>query len=361
MAKQNREGTVTFRDASLAVWEEGLHSNMTFQERDQWEEDFKVQVFKRMVWMLRKLGWQTEIDAEDFADTKKRHGLKFAQRWASRSRLCSHGDLKGEIQVSGRCIKFEMWQGVNTPTRPDHGGKYESNKEAVMPYLLRLRMERTRRKLRDYLLHLFEGYTFEDKSPRASNVGVGALTAIEALEQRIKRSGHYKAELGHAEIHAKPYRYSADRVELQHGVTMVYSFDHRGRPFYGTAYYDLNGNWNVHTGKYHCLWQQYHNKLYVNPPQNLRMKRNADRRRSRLEGEMAKAVKAMDFKRAEVIKNILFPTNEQLYVVKHPEGKYHRSNFCGYTHNLIDAGKFTKAEIGRYADNNEIIPLAEAS
>lgn len=358
MQKSNREGTVIFHDASLKIWEDGLGGSNA--ERDAWEAKFKAEVFDRMTWMLRKLGWQTEIDQEDFARTKKEYGLKFAQRWTSNKRLCSHGDLKGEIKVSGRCIDFETWQAVNTPTRPDHGGKYESNKEKVMPYLLRLRMERTRRKLRDYLLHLFEGYTFEDKSPKVDKVGFGALTALQAIEWSIKKSGHYKPELGRAEIHSEAYRYSADGVELEHGKTKAYSIDYKGRPIFGTVYYSLNGNWIIHTGKYDH-WYRWHNEIYVSAPDSLRVKRNADKRRSRLEGELAKAIKAMDFKRAEVIKNILFPADEQLYVVRHEEGMYHRSNFCGYTDNLIDAGKFTLAEAKRY-DNcgNTLIKLQEA-
>lgn len=53
---------------------------------------------------------------------------------------------------------------MNTPTRPDHGGRYESNLEACMPYVLRLEMERTRRRIRDYLCNVFSGYTFDSKS-----------------------------------------------------------------------------------------------------------------------------------------------------------------------------------------------------
>lgn len=352
-----RDGEIVFREAGLLVREEGLNGG--YKERQEWEEIFKKEVFHRMLWMLRKLGWSTEIDQESFADTKKRHGLKFAQQWTSNKRLLSHGDLKGEIGASGRCIEFKTWQGINTPTRSDHGGKYESDLEEIMPYMLRLRMERTRRKLRDYLMYLFSGYTFKDRSPRVERVGVNGITAIQAIQQGILKSGHFKPELGRAEINSKTYRFSADGVEFEHGKTRAYSFDYKGRPIVGTVYYSLNGNWYIHTGKYdwHCRW---HNEIYVNPPENLRAKRNKKLSRSRLESEMAKAIKAMDFLRAHKLKRVLFPSNEQLYVVKHPEGKYHCANFSGYSNNLVDAGKFTKAEIGSYADYNEIIPLSQA-
>lgn len=355
MSKVTREGKIILGDASMSIWEEGLGGSN--QERDAWEELFRKQVFSKMVWFLRKLGWTTEIDADDFADTKARHGLKFAQQWCSRKRLCSHGDLKGEIDVTGRCIDFKMWQGVNTPTRPDHGGKYESNKEAVMPYLLRLRMERTRRRMCEYLTHVIDGYVVEDKSPKARYVGPGGMTAMQAIADAMRSSCHYRPELGRASFSMDRNNLSGDKQRLENGMK-VYAREWSGRIICGTAYYNLNDQWWLETGRYGYRSVSAY-EIYVNTPDDLRMKRNERLRRDRLEGELAKAIKAMNFKRAEVIKNILFPPNTQLYVVKHPEGKYHCSNFSGYTNNVIDAGKFTMEEAKRYAQDNELIPLQE--
>lgn len=357
MAKVTREGKIVLHDASLTIWEEGLGGSN--QEHNAWEALFKKQVFDKMVWLLRKLGWKTEIDAEDFADTKARHGLKFAQKWTSRTRLCSHGDLKGEISVSGRCIEFKMWQGVNTPTRPDHGGKYESDKEAVMPYLLRLRMERTRRRMCEYLMHVIDGYVVEDKSPRATRVGPGGMTALDAVLNSMKASAHYREELGRASFGMDINNLSRDKQRLENGMR-VYSKDWYGRMICGVAYYQLNDRWYLVTGKYDYTCVNARD-VFVGNPGDLKIKRNERRRRDRLENELAKAIKTMNFKRAEVIKNVLFPPETQLYVVKHPEGKYHRSNFSGYTNNIIDAGKFTMDEIGSYASNNTVIPLGAAS
>lgn len=72
-------------------------------------------------------------------------------------------------------------------------------------------------------------------------------------------------------------------------------------------------------------------------------------RRKRLEGELAKAVKAMDFDRAKVLKRILWPEPEPLFhIIK--QGAYFRPNYCGYTDSQVDAGKYTKAELKPYAD-----------
>lgn len=338
-----RTGRVIFSDAKLSVWEDpGRRSSLEWQK---WEREFKRQVFKRIIQQMNRMGWTVAEwdEAENYKPIANNH------------RSCSYGELKALLEVTGRHIKLEMWQGVNTPTRPDHGGRYEPNKEAVMPYILRLRMERTRRKLRNYLCNVFSGYTFSDKSPTAERLGPGGLTAAQKIEQRIKDCWHYQEDLGHAQITGDADR-SADDVRLEHGVSKVYAFDRKGRPVHGTAYYDLNGNWVITAGRYSLYWF-YHNELYVNAPSDLRRKRNDRLRRQRLEGEMSKAIKSMNFLRAETIKNILFPAPAQLYLVRNSEGLYHRPQFCGYTQDTTDAGRFTRDEIGSYANHNQLIAV----
>ena len=56
MGQINRTGRVSFGDASLCVWEEGLGGSL--QERDAWEKAFKRQVFKRIIQALNRLGWK---------------------------------------------------------------------------------------------------------------------------------------------------------------------------------------------------------------------------------------------------------------------------------------------------------------
>lgn len=346
----DREGRVHFGDASISVWEEGLSSRMTHKERDAWELAFKRQVFARIIQTLNRIGWKVEQPAINPHDVKHYGGL--VARWATeRHRNCSKGDLKGELEISGRTIKFEMWQGVNTPTRPDHGGRYESNKEACMPYVLRLEMERTRRRIRDYLCNVFTGYSFEERTP---NFKPASMPALEWIASRWAENEHANPDewedAARRDVELDPYnRKSGDGLQLEHG-QRVYTTDYHGRWLVGHAYKD-GGMWDVVVS--HLRYERKSaNELYVTRPTDLRSKRNDRQRRKRLEGELAKAVKAMDFKRAEVLKNILWPTPEPLFfIVK--EGAYFRPNYCGYTSDKVEAGKYTEAELKPYADQIE--------
>lgn len=343
----NREGVVWFGDASVGVREEHAPRGASYQERQDWEKNFKRYVFARIVQQLNRMGWTCKIPQEYI----EQYSLSFARD----RRECVKGDLKGWLDISGRCIKFEMWQDVANITREDGNGKYEFNKTEKMPYLLRIRMEWVRRRLRNYLCNIFAGYTFDDEhgDPRGWKAGPGLPSPLVAIEADRKRNSHVTRPK-----EGDRNGISADGAFLQDGVR-VYSTDYRGRVITGIAYHNINSMWWIVSG-----YERYNKssfEIFANPVPFPRKKRNESRRRSRLEGELAKAIKKMDFLRANTLKGILFPTDEQVYVVRHPEGKYHRSNFSGYTDNVVDAGKFTLAEIGRYASDNEVIPLSKAS
>lgn len=343
----DRQGTVSFGDASVSVWEEGIRAARDaggHAGEKAWELAFKRQVFARIVQTLNRLGW-TCVVPQDYV---KQYSLSFA----SDRRECSKGDLKGFLDVSGRCIEFEMWQGVNTPTRPDHGGRYESNKEDCMPYVLRLEMERTRRRIRDYLCNVFSGYKFDSKH-RSIYKRPMQFTAMELIEQSYAESWHFKGDMaaylkqnGYAELPSYNCT-SRDGQRIQHG-QRVWFQDYDGRVGEGIAYYNINNRWWVVTGRYD-LRNIGTGNIWVKRPENPRVKRNERQRRKRLEGELAKAVKAMDFDRAKVLKAILWPQPEPLFhIIKN--GAYFGPNYSGYTTNPVDAGKYTQAELKPYAD-----------
>lgn len=338
-----REGTITFGDACLNIYEEGISAARAvggYAGEKAWERKFKREVFARIVQTLNRLGWTCAMPPID-PHSVKHYGGDVARWSAERHRNCHKGDLKGELEISGRCIKFEMFQNVNAPDRPDHDGRYQSNKEQHMPYLLRLEMERARRRIRAYLCNVFTGYVFKEPAPK---LGFNGVTALEYAAHDRRDSCHYVPALDRARISNGGQDKSADGYQLDNG-TPVYAIDYHGRVVSGTAFYRLNGNWQVVTGRYSLIYV-WHNQLYVKSPGNVRVKRNADRRRKRLEGEMAAAVKAMKFERAAQLRDILFPGDQPLFNVWHNEHQlYHRAGFCGYTSDQSQAGKFTTDEV----------------
>ena len=326
----NRAGNINFGDASLSIWEEGIRAAGNYQAEKAWNRQFKREVFARIVQTLHRIGWT--VGPWDQADHYKAIALGH--------RTCSKGDLKGELDVSGRCIKFEMWQDV-TPSENSNGGRYDFSKEARMPYLLRIEMERTRRRIRDYLLNVLTDYEFK---PSAPELGVGGATAIEVAAHARRTSCHYVQALDRANISNKEQGFSADGVALENG-SKVFAFDHAGRVICGTAFYSLNGNWQIVTGHY-GLTYAWHTEVYAECPGDPRVKRNSDQRRRRLEGELAKAIKAMNFERAAVLRDILFPGKPALFAIWSAQHSlYHRAGYRGYTSDLSQAGKFTADEV----------------
>ena len=357
-----REGRVSFGDASLHITEEGISDA---REKGgprgamEWERQFKKQVFLRIVQQLNRLGW-TCIVPPDYI---KQYGLSFAQS----RRECSKGDLKGFLDVSGRCIEFEMWQGVNTPTRPDHGGRYESDKEAVAPYLLRLEMRRTRNRICEYLCNVFSGYQFvEVRFPSDSSDPLVRFNAIWDGEYERSRGTHRFSRGSDgwpddSEINNWD-RKDADGNILHHG-DVRWARDSKGRLQRGRVYGGINGMWLFQYGNGGDSFTQHSRcDLFTFVDGVTPIKENGGLRRRRLEGELSKAVGAMNFERAAKLRDLIFPKDEQLFVVWHTgHNLYHCTNFNGYTANINKAGKFTAAEVKGWNDGlNEVRPLQTA-
>ncbi|WP_375191846.1 hypothetical protein [Marinobacter sp.] len=337
MSQINRSGEVRLGDASLTVWENPARTS--WEQWQQYERNFKRQVFKRIVQQLNRLGWSVEVP-KDMIE-------QYSRSFAENHRYCRKGDLQGFLDLSGRCIKFEMWQDVANGENPN-GGRYDFDKEQRMPYLLWLEMERTRRRLGSYLCNVFSGYEFrtDRRDGRMNKLGPGHMAALEWLDGCYESSWHFKGDTSKYTI-ADYNRESADGAMLNHG-QRVWFADRKGRVCTGIAYYNINNMWWVVTGKYDVRNEAASN-LYIQCPENPRHKRNGRLRRDRLESELSKAVKSMDFHRAQVIKDILFPQPERLYLVWHKQHRcYHRSSFSGYTSDSVEAGRFTWDELGRF-------------
>ncbi|MBR8344699.1 UvrB/UvrC motif-containing protein [Burkholderia ambifaria] len=344
-----RTGSIVFHDSKLAVWEEGIPSEWSAAR--VWERQFKRDVFARIVQALNRLGWVCIVPPK----LVERHGKRFAEDY----RYCRKADLQAELSLSGRCIDFEMWQDVQNGDNPN-GGKYDFDKERRMTYMQRLEMERTRRRIRDYLLNVFTGYEFQPaKEPKR---GPNGVTALEWIDAHYKASWHYKPALGRPDGDESSYNNrSADGGIVRHGARVWFA-DRKGRVVTGVAHYNINNMWWVVTGKYD-LHNECSSSLYTRRPENIRMRRNADLRRTRLERELSRAVEAMNFERAAILRDIAFPGNPALFNVWHTEHQvYHCSNFRGYTADRNKAGKFSADEVrGWNCAPNKVIQITQVA
>lgn len=291
MSQINRSGIVRITDNTLAVWEDPGFA-VIGKQGDLWQRQFKREVFARIVQTLNRLGWTVELHAEYL----KRYGRRFSLN----HRLCAKGHLRAELDLSGRCIRLEFWQGVNTPTRPDNGGRYE--RIEAMPYAIRLEMERARNRITRYLCNVFTDYRVEDvRTPRPLQV-----TAVEQIHAQYQLSWHFTGDWTDyvAKGQASAYnRKSADGALLEHG-QRVWLRDYRGRWLRGTAYYNINNMWWVALDRY-----AYTNRacfeLHTVPPADPRRKDNRDRAIGTLRKLLAAAITAAEFERAALYRDEL--------------------------------------------------------
>lgn len=348
-----RSAEIVITDAAFSIWEDGLSGSPA--EREAWKRKFRDQVFKRITQKLRSIGWTVEIPQPD-PHSIKHYGRKVAIWSALRHRNCQKGDLYGELKQSGRTIEFEMWQGINTPTRPDHGGRYESNKEDVAPFLLRMEMFRTRNAICQYLCSVFADYKCVDKrSPKPLQ-----LTAAQQIQSRYDECCHIKGDIEkYLESTKREYSYkSADGQHITHG-QRVWTTDSRGRWMTGIAHASINSMWLVVTGKYDFCYKSS-GEIHTAPPPNLRTKKNDRQRTQALHKQLAEAVHLMNYERAAIIRDVMFNKHERLWNVYHTGHKlYHRANYCGYTDNQTEAGIFRESELCGIGEVNELRPIPQ--
>lgn len=333
----DRQINVNYSDAKVSLWLEDV------------DEDFLKTVMLSVCAMMRKKGWDIRVPyGEDFRPNM--NNKKWERQWDEKIRKGIKNGLEFVTNISGRTLSFEFWENVNDHSKENsNGGKYIFDKESKMPYLLKMITLLTKRQI---LEHLEKHYNIEQG--KSVKPFFERQTAYEKVMKSIKDSCHYKPELGHAEIHCDNNK-SADGLRIKHGMP-VYAIDYQGRVVRGIAYYSLNSQWYVVTGKYDYICQSCF-EIYLNNPGDLRSKRNERKRRSILEKRMAEAVKKLDFQKAQLYKDLIFGKEPLFHIMK--GGLYFCSNYSGYTINQIDAGKYTEqeAELYRNHSNCKIVPI----
>ena len=313
-----RIGTLSTRDTTVSVWEESVNEN-----------ELKQAVMDPFIRFLRSKGWKIGRCPRIYKQ------YRILNKW---NRYCRKGGLEASLSLSGRTLKFEIYQNVAN-VENTNGGQYDFDKLEKMPYLLRQHARVAMQQAHSFLSDTF-GY--RPPAKKEAVIGPGKMTALDAAQHMMENSGHYQEHLGRANWHSDYNRKSADGELIEHG-QQVFFRDCVGRIGIGQAFYNLNSAWYVVTGKY-TMSHVMCSDIYINNPGNLKAKRNASIRRRRLEKLMAKAISEMQFLRAEQLKNILFG-KEPLYLIYKDDRGYFGPNYSGYTSSPTHAGKYTQAEL----------------
>lgn len=315
-----RKLDVRLHDTRVGIWQD-----------DPNDPSFKTKIFDGLVRLLRKRGWTVVHDP---------HTLKHYRCISKYTRLARKGNLHASLQVRGRAIEFECWaetwRKVNV-----NGHRYDFDKRQRLDYIDRLRLELEERAIIVWLSDRAV-VTVDRHKPMPST---GAITALTFIETDYARSWHTNKALGRPTWGRDYNRKSADGFLLEHGAT-VWTTDGKGRIIRGVAYYHINNMWWVVAGP-HTLLNQACREIYAERPEDLRRKRNGRARRNRLERELANAVSASDYRRAEILKRIIFGDEPVYRIWSRKNDCFYAPQYCGYTTDENRAGRYTRAEAER--------------
>src|SRR5262249_29204697 len=122
--------------------------------------------------------------------------------------------------------------------------------------------------------------------------------------------------------------------------------DRKGRILRGTAYYHINSMWWVVAGPYD-LRNISCGEIFCTQPPDIRHKRNERPGRARLEEELSRAVRAMNFLRAQQLRAILFGEQPIYRIWSNEKDCFYRPCYAGYSSDSVHAGLYTFAEASK--------------
>lgn len=304
--------SVNIHDSQLGIWQD-----------DARDETLRSEVYAELIRRMRGRGWSIRRNPE----VHHRHRCI-----SSNYRLGARGTLRCEIELAGRTVKVEFWSST-AKQENRNGRRYDFDKMKRMAKLDRLRVELEFRRITAWL-ETIAPVKVERRDERD-------LPAMKRIEKSYAESWHKDKGLGRPVCKYDNYRKSADGLLLEHGQTVWFP-DYDDRIFRGTAFYNINNMWWIVAGG--RLYNKACFEIFAAVPADLRKKRNERRRRNRLEAELQIAVQRMDYLRAQVLKTIIFGSDQTYMIWARDNQAYYRSQYAGYSTDTAGAGRYTRAE-----------------
>ncbi len=319
--------SVRIHDTHFGIWQD-----------DASDPSFYRDVFGVLVRDMRSRGWAIRYDPQ-----VKRHYRSLNAQY----RLAAKGHLRCELQINGRAIQLEFWS-VTARQDNRNGRRYDFDKLNRMQHIDQLRVQLEF----DRMLSWLKTIANVDVTRSADR----RLSPMQHIEKDYAESVHKDKTLGRPAPRCDSNRHSNDGSLLEQGQT-VWLADRKGRIIRGRAFYNINNMWWVIAGGE--LRNESSRSLYVNPPGDIRTKRNERDARKRLERELSIAVERMDYLRAHRLKAIIFGNEPSYMIWARNKQAFYCSQYAGYTSDLIHAGKYTRveaeAECRRAPDDLEMV------
>lgn len=337
----NREGSFWIYDASLSVsWK---NQTQGFDlGRDQWEP------FNRLCDTLASAGFVIGSDPKVDANYKC---ISKYHRYGRR------GDLEVHAEVYATGCKFEFFQNIVTVN--SSGGQYDFDKLEKMPYLLRKAWELSCRRLSALLSSW--GYD-ERKKVESQNPDPladfndrwdGEYEKARGIHRFKRREDGWPDD---SETYARGYGADANGQRIEIG-SIRYTRDLKGYLRRGRMYPNMNDMWGMvyGPGKRDCTWD-HARAFFLCDPRELPRKAHP-RRRERLEEELSRSVRAMDFKRADLLKRILFGNQRQYRIWSDRRQAWYAPVSCGYRSDVVNAGLFLEDEARRLIAGHDFLKM----
>lgn len=282
-----RQIEINIFDAHFGIWQDNAN-----------DKSFHDEIFGGLTRLLRQRGWKVGSDP----NIKKHYRCLNATH-----RLARKGDLRAVWEITGRCIKFEVWS-ETWPLDNQNGRRYDFGKFGRLSPIERRMVLIEFANLRRWLSERCTIASLKNSHERTVGPHFGGITAREWVRRDAADCWHADTMLRRTKV---DYRRnggcegrSGDKEVIHQGMR-VWFIGSKGRIERGHVYYALNSNWHVVVNKYdrRCIqaWE-----ILVNKPADIRCKRNLRARRDRLDKEMAKAVSAMEFERAATLRDLIF-------------------------------------------------------
>lgn len=304
--------SISIHDSHIGIWQD-----------DARDETFRSEVYAELIRRMRGRGWSIRRNPE----IHQRHRCISADY-----RDGARGTLRCAIEIHGRNVKVEFWSAASKQSN-QNGRRYDFDKMKRMPKLDRLRVELEFRRIIAWL---------ETIAPvKVERRDEQDMPAMARIEKGYAKSWHKDKDLGRPVCNYDSNRKSADGLMLEHGQT-VWMPDYHGRILRGTTFYNINNMWWVIAGG--RLFNKACFEIFSAMPADLRRKRNDRARRRRLEEELQVAVRRMNYLRAQILKTIIFGTEQTYMIWARDNHAYYRAQYAGYSSDTAGAGRYTRAE-----------------
>lgn len=304
--------SIIINDSHIGIWQDDPRDNT-----------FRSEIYGALIRQMRNRGWSIRRNDQTH---------RYYRCISPDHRAGARNTLLCDIQLSGRVVKVEFW---STTAKQDNrnGRRFDFDKLARMSNLDRRRVELEFRRIIGWLEALAPLNIDRRDEQRLSPMG--------RIEKGYAESWHSDKELGRPVCKYDYNRKSADGQLLEHGRT-VWIPDGKGRMLRGQAFYNINSMWWVVAGG--MLFNKGCSEIFAAVPGDLRRKRNERASRNRLEAELQIAVQRMDYRRAEILKNIIFGGEQTYMIWARDHRAYYRSQYAGYSSDTAAAGRYTRAE-----------------